>query len=61
MLYTMTRGGPGDFSTTLNVAIYRSFYIYKNFGLACAYGVLTLIFPIIVVLAYFYVSKRVGE
>lgn len=61
MLYTMTRGGPGDFSTTLNVAIYRAFYIYKNFGLACAYGILTLLFPIIVVLGYFYVSKKIGE
>ena len=57
-LYTMTQGGPGDYSTNLNVAIYRSFYKHRDFGTACAYGVLTLIFPILIVIIYHIISKR---
>jgi multiple sugar transport system permease protein len=48
-LWIMTNGGPGTSSTTLNIATYKSAFDELMFGRASALGVITMIFPMAVV------------
>lgn len=40
LIYTMTAGGPGVATTTLEYALYTSAYQYGNFGRGAAFGIL---------------------
>ena len=46
-LWVMTAGGPGTASMTLNIAAYKQLMYYRDLGVASAYGVISIIFPIL--------------
>ncbi len=46
-LWIMTKGGPGDLSTTLNIITYKTAFLNLKFGKASTYGVITLLFPLV--------------
>lgn len=48
-LWIMTQGGPGTASTTLNIATYKTAFMELRLGKASAYGLTTMIFPLVVV------------
>lgn len=48
-LWIMTQGGPGTSSTTLNIVTYKTAFQELSFGKASAYGVVTMLFPIAMV------------
>jgi len=60
-LWIMTRGGPGETSTTLNIMTYKTAFQRQEFGLASAYGVVTMLFPLLVVLLFLHFRRRVTE
>ena len=55
LIYTMTKGGPVDATTTLPVYTYLETYKLFQFGNGAAASVLTLILPL--VLSWFYVRS----
>ncbi len=57
-LWIMTRGGPGTSSTTLNIAVYKTAFMDLQFGRASALGVITMIFPVLVVTAFLVFRRR---
>lgn len=57
-LWIMTKGGPGTASTTLNIAVYKSAFMDLEFGRASALGVITMIFPVVVVTAFLFFRRR---
>ena len=57
-LWIMTQGGPGTASTTLNVATYKTAFMELKLGKASAYGLLTMIFPLVVVNLYLALGPR---
>jgi multiple sugar transport system permease protein len=61
MLWVMTRGGPGDLSTNINVIVYKSLFNYFKLGRASCYGVISLIFPILVLIIYYFIIRRRGK
>jgi multiple sugar transport system permease protein len=46
-LWVMTEGGPGMASTTLNIAAYKHLVIFRDLGTASAFGVISMIFPML--------------
>ncbi len=58
-LWIMTKGGPGESSTTLNVMTYKVAFLSQEFGLASAYGVVTMVFPLAVVVLFLALRRRV--
>jgi len=59
-VYAMTRGGPGDATTTLSYLLYREGLIYYNIGVASAMTWLIAIILLIAVNLYFKVAFK-GE
>lgn len=57
-LWVMTGGGPGTASTTLNIAAYKQLMYYRDLGTAGAYGVISIIFPIVATLILFLFIAR---
>lgn len=57
-LWIMTKGGPGTSSMTLNLATYKTAFMDLQFGKASAYGVITMIFPFLVVLLFLVLRRR---
>jgi multiple sugar transport system permease protein len=57
-LWIMTQGGPGTASTTLTIATYKTAFMELKFGRASAYGLLTLIFPLVLVNLYLVFGPR---
>jgi multiple sugar transport system permease protein len=57
-LWIMTQGGPGTASTTLTIATYKAAFMELKFGKASAYGLLTLIFPLVLVNLYLAFGQR---
>ena len=57
-LWIMTKGGPGTSSTTLNLVTYKTAFMDLQFGKASAYGVITMIFPVLVVLLFLALRRR---
>jgi multiple sugar transport system permease protein len=57
-LWIMTQGGPGTASTTLNVATYKTAFMELKLGKASAYGLVTMIFPLVVVNLYLALAPR---
>ncbi len=57
-LWIMTKGGPGTASTTLNIATYKTAFMDLQFGLASAYGVVTMLFPLAMVLLLVAMRQR---
>lgn len=55
LIYTMTRGGPVDSTTTLPVYTYLETFSFFQFGTGAAASALTLILPL--ALSYFYVKS----
>jgi len=49
----MTSGGPFNSTTTILFELYRTAFIYNNFGLACAMGVILFIILLLVSLVQF--------
>jgi multiple sugar transport system permease protein len=58
-LWIMTQGGPGTSSTTLNIVTYKTAFMELSFGRASAYGVITMIFPVLMVLLFLALRRRV--
>jgi multiple sugar transport system permease protein len=58
-LWIMTKGGPGESSTTLNLMTYKVAFLSQEFGLASAYGMITILFPLLVVVAFLTLRRRV--
>ncbi|AZI58434.1 sugar ABC transporter permease [Nakamurella antarctica] len=46
-IYTLTRGGPGDSSGTLDFRIYESALVFGNFGIAAAQMVIMLVIVVV--------------
>lgn len=57
-LWIMTEGGPGTQSTTLNIVTYKTAFSNFEFGLASAYGLVTMLFPTVVVLASIFLRRK---
>lgn len=57
-LWIMTQGGPGSISTTLNIATYKTAFFSMNLGKASAFGITTLIFPLVIVNLYILAMRR---
>jgi multiple sugar transport system permease protein len=57
-LWIMTQGGPGTSSTTLTVATYKTAFMDLQFGKASAYGLVTMIFPLVVVNLFLAFGRR---
>jgi multiple sugar transport system permease protein len=58
-LWIMSRGGPGETSTTLNIMTYKTAFQRQEFGLASAYGVVTMLFPLLVVFLFLGLRRKV--
>jgi multiple sugar transport system permease protein len=58
-LWVMTSGGPGESSTTLNLVTYKTAFLNLEFGKASAYGVVTMVFPLLVVNLFLFARRRV--
>ena len=59
LIYTMTKGGPVDSTTTLPVFTYLKTFTFFEFGAGAAASTLTLVLPL--VLGYFYVKSMDEE
>lgn len=59
LIYTMTKGGPVDSTTTLPVYTYLETFSFFKFGNGAAASTLTMILPL--VLSYFYVRSLTQE
>lgn len=57
-LWIMTRGGPGTSSTTLNLATYKTAFQNLDFGKASALAVLTMVFPLAVMILFMAFGRR---
>jgi len=57
-LWIMTQGGPGTISTTLTIATYKTAFMELKLGKASAYGLVTMIFPLVVVNVYLAFAQR---
>jgi multiple sugar transport system permease protein len=57
-LWIMTQGGPGVSATTLPVATYKTAFMDLQFGQASAYGLVTMVFPLVVVTAFLALRRR---
>ncbi len=55
LIYTMTKGGPVDSTTTLPVYTYLETFTYFQFGNGAAASTLTMVLPLL--LSYFYVRS----
>lgn len=51
-LWIMTKGGPGTSSTTLNIATYKIAFLNLDFGKASAFAVVTMVFPLVVMIVF---------
>ncbi|HEV2529123.1 MAG TPA: sugar ABC transporter permease [Thermomicrobiales bacterium] len=60
-IYLMTKGGPGNESTTLSYLVFRTAIENNNYGLASAIGVVTVILSIIAVTYLIRLLSRVFE
>lgn len=62
IIETMTGGGPGRLTETLQLLTIRTFYTEKNIGKGSAVATLTMIFTFLIILAYLafiqYMEKR---
>lgn len=61
LIFTMTAGGPGYSSTTLEYAVWKNAFSTGNFGLSAALGIFLLIVVVIVVAISRAVSRRQEE
>jgi multiple sugar transport system permease protein len=59
-LWIMTQGGPGTSSTTLTIATYKTAFMELQLGKASAYGLVTMIFPLMVVNLFLMFGQRRG-
>jgi multiple sugar transport system permease protein len=59
-LWIMTQGGPGTASTTLTIATYKTAFMELQLGKASAYGLVTMIFPLVVVNLFLAFGPRRG-
>lgn len=57
-LWIMTRGGPGTSSTTLNLATYKTAFQNLDFGKASALAVITMVFPLVVMILFVALRRR---
>jgi ABC-type sugar transport system permease subunit len=57
-LWIMTKGGPGTSSTTLNLATYKTAFQNLDFGKASALAVITMIFPLAVMILFLALRRR---
>lgn len=57
-LWIMTQGGPGTSSTTLTVATYKTAFMDLQLGKASAYGLVTMIFPLVLVNVFLAFGRR---
>jgi multiple sugar transport system permease protein len=57
-LWIMTQGGPGTASTTLTIATYKTAFMELKLGKASAYGLVTMIFPLVVVNVFLAFAQR---
>jgi len=57
-LWIMTQGGPGTSSTTLTVATYKTAFMDLQFGKASAYGLVSMIFPLVMVNLFLAFGRR---
>jgi multiple sugar transport system permease protein len=53
IIWQLTRGGPGDATTTLPILAYRTVYSAQNYGLANALAVVMFLFLFVGAAAYF--------
>ena len=58
-LWIMTKGGPGEVSTTLNIITYKTAFMNLEFGRASAYGLITMLFPLAVVTLFLLLRRRI--
>lgn len=57
-LWIMTKGGPGTSSTTLNIATYKTAFQNLDFGKASALAVITMVFPLAVMVLFVTLRRR---
>lgn len=57
-LWIMTKGGPGTSSTTLNLATYKTAFQNLDFGKASALAVITMIFPLAMMILFIVLRGR---
>lgn len=57
-LWIMAKGGPGTSSTTLNLVTYKTAFQNLDFGRASAFAVITMIFPLAVMILFIALRKR---
>lgn len=60
-LWIMTKGGPGTSSTTLNLATYKTAFQNLDFGRASALAVITMVFPLAVMLLFLALRGRLAR
>ena len=48
IVWAMTRGGPGDVSSTPGIILYTEAFQYKLFGRSSAYSIILLVFGIVI-------------
>lgn len=60
-LWIMTNGGPGTSSTTLNLATYKTAFQNLDFGKASALAVITMIFPLTVMILFLAFRRRQAQ
>ena len=60
-LWIMTNGGPGTSSTTLNLATYKTAFQNLDFGKASALAVITMVFPLTVMILFLAFRRRQAQ
>lgn len=56
LIWIMTQGGPGISSVTLPVAVFKTSFLYYDYGAGCAWGVITVL--ICLALSIFLIWRR---
>ncbi len=59
LIYTVTQGGPGDFTSLISFYTFHEMFTFLDFGKASALSVFVLIIGIILIFAYFR-ALRIG-
>lgn len=61
MLYTMTSGGPANYTTLTSIFIYKAAFTENKYGYACAVSVILIITVIIFTIIFNAVGRKIDE
>ncbi len=61
IIYIMTEGGPGDYTSTMSIFVHRTGFIYRHLGMASASSYMMIIVITILTLILIRLLNRVGS